>query len=270
MLAPVLTLTTDFGATEYVAQMKGAILSVHPEARIVDVSHEVQPQNVLEGAYVMAATVPYFPKGTVHVGVVDPGVGTVRRGLAIQCRRGWLVGPDNGLLWPAAEALGLEQVRALEDRRFFRKTVSATFHGRDVFAPVAAHLAVDGPDAFGALGSVVDDAIRLRLGEGAAWEGSLVRGVVLHVDRFGNVVTNVPADMVERWGVGSEAAVEIAQKPHRMRRVSTYGDGGPDEPVLLISSSGFLEVAMNEENAARRLGVRPGLPVAVHFTDGSP
>jgi S-adenosylmethionine hydrolase len=260
----MLTLTTDFGTTEYVAQMKGVVFGIHPAARIVDVSHEILPQNVLQGAYVLASSVPYFPAGSVHVGVVDPGVGGERRAIAIRCADGWLVGPDNGLLWPAAEALGVQETRELTNTDYFRASVSPTFHGRDVFAPVAAHLAAGGADVFADLGRVVDGPIPLSLDEGSRVKDGTGHGIVLHVDRFGNIITNIPGSGFQSVPDGTDLRIRFEEmEPVPIRRVTTYGQAGPDQVVGLVASSGFFEVAMNEDDAAARLDVRPGMPVDV-------
>ncbi len=260
----MLTLTTDFGTTEYVAQMKGAMFSVLPDARIVDVSHEIRPQNILQGAYVLATTVPFYPDGSVHVGVVDPGVGSERRALAIRCQRGWLVGPDNGLLWPAAEALGVRDVREVTNTTYCRQDVRPTFHGRDIFAPVGAHLARAGDDVFEDLGPVVDDPIRLALDEGAGRDGDSWYGVVIHVDHFGNIITNLAEDTLAGMTRGDRYEVRFAElEPEAVRRVDTYSEAGPDELVVLVASSGFLEASMNEDSAAGAFGIVPGMPVEV-------
>lgn len=258
----VLTLTTDFGTTEYVAQMKGVIFTVFPEARIVDVSHRVLPQNILQGAYVMATTAPHFPAGAVHIGVVDPGVGSERRAIALRCERGWLVGPDNGLLWPAAETLGLVEVREITNQKYYRERVRPTFHGRDIFAPVGAHLARQGLAVFEDLGPVVDEPIRLSLDEGAGRVDGGWHGIVLHVDRFGNVITNLRESVVEDLPRDGRIAARFGELEEvTARRVDTYSQAGPDELVVLVASSGFLEASMNEDSAAGRHGIEPGMPV---------
>src|SRR3989449_9062309 len=181
----IVTLTTDFGASEYVAAMKGVLLSMDKALRIVDVRHDIAPGNVTEGAFALFTTAPHFPFA-VHVGVVDPGVGTSRRGLAVVCEGAIFVGPDNGLLMPAAKRMGIKDVRELSNPAFWRHPVHPTFHGRDVFAPVAAHLTMGAKVAD--LGPSIRDVFELDFGRPEETSRGLeTEGIYL--DRFGNIVT---------------------------------------------------------------------------------
>jgi S-adenosylmethionine hydrolase len=243
-VAAIVTLTTDFGTRDaYVAAMKGTILGIARAVQVVDVTHELAAHDVAEGAFALEAVAPYFPAGTVHVGVVDPGVGTARRGLAVVAVGQVFVGPDNGLFTPF---LGGSDWAAFElaAPEYRLRAVSPTFHGRDVFAPAAAHVAA-GVDP-SRLGPRVPDPVRL------AWPASRrtaegVAGVVVHVDRFGNLITSIPA--VALAGLGAPAVVAIAGR--RLALVSTYGELPRGGAGALVGGSGRIEIAVREGSAAR-------------------
>jgi S-adenosylmethionine hydrolase len=236
--------------------MKGVILGIVPGARIVDVTHDVAPHDVAEGALALEAAVPCFPRGTVHVGVIDPGVGTARRGLVIACDGHILVGPDNGLFTPL---LAGRRWRAFElgAAGYQRPVVSSTFHGRDLFAPAAAHVASGvAPDR---LGTPVDDPVRLAWPEvRAPGPGGAVAGMVVHVDRFGNLVTSIHARALD--GPGPMAA-RIAGRS--LPLVRTYADLPAGGAGALIGSHDRLEVAVREGSAAALLRARRGTPILV-------
>jgi S-adenosylmethionine hydrolase len=258
----VVTLTTDFGTRDsYVAEMKGVILSITRDVHVVDITHEVAPHDVLEGALVLEAAAPRFPAATIHVAVVDPGVGTARRALAVAARDQMFVGPDNGLFTPF---LGDPRLRAFElSAAEFRGTaVSRTFHGRDIFAPAAAHLARGIEPA--RLGPLVTDPVRLAWPQVRVSEGR-VGGAVVHVDRFGNLVTSIHADAIA--SLGSGVAVRVAGKS--LPLVRTYGDLGRGDPGALVGSSNRLEIAVNSGSAARALKAGPGTPVVVSRTSSA-
>lgn len=257
----MITLTTDFGDSHYVGAMKGAILSVHPGAVVVDVTHGVRRQDVRAGAFALAAAAPCFPPGTVHVAVVDPGVGTARRPILVECLKGLLVGPDNGLLMPAARKLGMARVRELANRRLWRDEVSSTFHGRDVFAPVAAHLdkGVKPSEA----GPELRDPHPLEFGEGREERGTLVGEVVL-VDSFGNCITNIPGAVARLLlKEGDEAEVEWAGGAMVAGVRRAYAEAARGEPLLLVGSAGYLEVAVGEGSFAELSGLDLGMEVRV-------
>lgn len=248
----VVTLLTDFGtADSYVGQVKGAILSVAPSAQLVDLTHTVPPQDVFAGAYLLWTAVAAFPAGTIHVAVVDPGVGSARRAIALRTARGdFLVGPDNGLLQPAAERLGgIQTAVELTQREFWRPAPSTTFHGRDIFGPIAAHLAVGTP--LEALGAPVDDLVRLELPLAHGPHGE-----VLHVDTYGNLITNVPADVLPPRYVVRLGSVVV-------RPAASYAAVEPGGLLALIGSSGLLEISARDANAAATLGARRGTRVVV-------
>jgi len=259
----VVTLTTDFGLRDpYVAEMKGVMLGLAPDLALVDITHDVDSHDVVGAALVLEAAAPFFPPGTIHVAVVDPGVGTARRGLAVAAGAALFVAPDNGLLTPIL-ARGAWRAFELASAELRLPRVSRTFHGRDVFAPAAAHLALGvAPERFG---PAVADPVLVPWPEVHA-VGGAVAGAVLHVDRFGNLITSIAADAVE--GLGAEASIHIAGR--RLRLVGTYADLPPGGAGALVGSSNRLEVAVREGSAAAVLKARRGTPVAVSPTPPPP
>lgn len=268
-----LTLTTDFGTADgYVGAMKGVIASIAPEVAIHDLTHDIPPQGVREAAFALYRAAPSWPAGTVHCVVVDPGVGTDRRPIAVRTRPGHLfVGPDSGLFTLFCPPFVDEEPEVVElsERRWWKvEEPSATFHGRDVFAPVAAHLArrvAEGAVDLSAFGPAVPDMVRFDM-PAPVEERNAYRGEVVHVDHFGNAVTNLP----ERWvgHAGGEVVVEAGGKT--MPVVRTYGDVSPGELCALVGSSGWLEVSERDASAAERLGLAPGIPVVLRRRSGPP
>ncbi len=241
-MGPLITLTTDFGEGSYVAQVKGVILSLLPDARIVDVTHFVAAGDVREGAYLLECAVPAFPEDSVHLVVVDPGVGTERRALAVRFARRTLVGPDNGVLTPFLDLA--DEIREITEEQLFLPEVSPTFHGRDVFAPVAVHLA--GGAALASVGpALAGEPVKVS---DLHAEGDV--GLVLHVDRFGNLVTNFPSEVLldrpQAFIIGPGGSVN--------RRALTYGQAEEGQPFLYAGSGGRLEVAVPRGAAADTLG----------------
>jgi len=253
----IITLLSDFGAgSGYVAAMKGVILSIVPEASLIDLSHGVPRHEIRAGAFLLWSTAPYFPQGTVHIAVVDPGVGTERKGLIIVAGGQYLVGPDNGLLIPAAERLGLGQVYEITNAEYMLPDLSPTFHGRDIFAPVGAHLAHGLPPE--EIGRKIDEWVGLSFGRGRL-KGDRLGGEVIHIDGFGNVITNIPGEMVREVAAwGSELEVNAGAARVRVRLLRAYGLAGEGEPLLLIGSHGMMELAINRGSAAELLGIEPG------------
>lgn len=256
----IITLLTDFGLQDsYVAEMKGVILSICPDATLVDITHSVPPQDIRHGAFILSAASRAFPPSTVHLAVVDPGVGSERRPVAIQTERGFFVAPDNGLLsFVLAEGPALRAV-LLSNQAYHRQPVSDTFHGRDIFAPAAAYIHNGVPlQAFGPEVS----ALSLFPMPRPRWiRENLLAGEVIHVDGFGNVITNIrcaDGDW-ERF-----AQVQVGRRSVR-RFCRTYADALPGELIALFGSSGYLEVARREGNAARGLRAQVGTPVRVAF-----
>lgn len=276
----IITLTTDFGTVDgYVGAMRGVLLSIDPQARLVDLSHEIPAQDVRRAAFVLYAATPFFPSDTVHLAVIDPGVGTERRAIAVETPDGCFVGPDNGLFtYVIAEA---EEWRAvtLVNSRYHSSQVSETFHGRDLFAPAAAHLSA-GVDLL-ALGEPIDDLVRLPLPRMDVRQG-YIEGQILYTDHFGNLVTSI--GRLEWRGDGlaltsalgrrippirfpaSQARVEVSSREVRGVR-KTYGDVSKGCLVALIGSSGFLEIGKRQGSAMEELDARVGAPVTLHFPE---
>ncbi len=257
----MITLTTDFGLKDpYVAEMKAIIFDLCPNAVIVDITHEIAKFNIRMGAYMLATAVPYFPEGSIHVGIVDPGVGTLRRPIVIQTRQGFFIGPDNGLLVLAAEKQGLTRIHELTNPRFMLPKVSHTFHGRDVFAPVAAHL-MNGvqPQEFG---PEILKVVQPEFAKVTKRNGLLI-GEVLHVDGFGNVITNINEKEVAQGHVKGEVNVELAGCKLKLKLRRAYGEAESREPLALIGSHGFLEISINQGNAAKRFKTKAGDRVTI-------
>jgi S-adenosylmethionine hydrolase len=253
----LITLLTDFGLEDpFVGVMKGVIAGLAPQARVIDVCHGVAPFAIRQARFLLGQSWPYFPKGSIHVVVVDPGVGGARRALLVEARGHAFIGPDNGVFGDVL-ALNGARTREIENETLRLENVSATFHGRDVFAPAAAHLAAGvAPARFGRL---VRDAVR---GEPAAPQPAGERewtGVVEHVDRFGNLMTNFSAAEFAPGLAGGFCLCVGGAEVARM--VDTYASAPPEEPVVVASSAGTLEIALREDSAARRLGVGPGAAV---------
>ena len=255
----IVALLSDFGTRDhYVGSMKAAVLSVCPEATLVDITHEVPPQDILTGALELAAAYSYFPPGTVFLCVVDPGVGSARRGIAGSAGGYYFVGPDNGLLSLAVHDAGSPAVFVeLTERRFARSTVSKTFEGRDRFAPAAGWLA--GGTPLTAFGPAIPDPVSLQVPTSRV-SGGAIEGEVLLVDRFGNLITNIGAGSI----AGGAAPIEVAIAGRTIGGiVSTYAAAPPHALCALVGSSGYLEIAVNGGNAAAYLAIGRGETVLV-------
>ncbi|MCX8187319.1 MAG: S-adenosyl-l-methionine hydroxide adenosyltransferase family protein [Nitrososphaeria archaeon] len=254
-MRPIIALLTDFGLRDpYVAQVKAAILSRCRDAVIIDVTHEISAFNELQAAFILKVNAPHMPPGTIHVSVVDPGVGSGRRGIILTTKRGDVfIGPDTGFMVPAAEELGIRRAYAIEESRLPSR-VSETFHARDVFAPVAGMVA-SGKEP-GEIGREVSDFARLALPEPKI-SGSEVEVMVMHVDRFGNAITNLySGNMPLR--LGDEVKVEVGGREITCRLVRSYAYVGTGEPLLTIGGSGYLELSINRGSAAEDFGLKPG------------
>jgi S-adenosylmethionine hydrolase len=261
----VLSITTDFGLTNgFVGVMKGVIYAIAPDAKVVDISHLITAQNVLEGAYAMWRAVPFFPPGSVHVGVVDPGVGTQRRPIGARLGEQYFIAPDNGLLTPLildAEREGqvMEFVH-LDNPRYWLPKVSTTFHGRDIFAPTGAHLAAGVP--LGELGTPILDPVRLELPRpektGTGWQAH-----VTIIDIFGNLTTDLPAE-----ALADRRDVLVSVHGHEINGiVASYGHREAGDLVAVVDSEDYIEIAVVNGSAAKTLGARVGDLVEVVFPD---
>ena len=265
-MSAIITLTTDFGTRDaYVAEMKGVMLDIAASAghtvHLIDVTHEVAAHDVTEGALTLHAAAPYFPPGSIHLAVVDPGVGTARRGLVVRTERSLLVGPDNGLFTPIL-ATGEWQAFELASPQYRLAHVSRTFHGRDVFAPAAAHLALGiVPERFG---PAISDPVRLAWPRAHRVTGG-VAGRVIHVDHFGNLVTSILADEVETLMATGPVSVRLGRRTFPL--VGTYGELSPGGGAgALIGSRNRLEVAVRNGNAATSLRAGVGMSVVLSRT----
>ncbi len=256
----IITLTTDFGTRDgYLAAMKGAILSIAPDVRLVDISHDVAPFDAMEAAFVLRQALPYFPEGTIHLVVVDPGVGSSRRPVALLSGGHVFVGPDNGLFSLVLAESGPESMVELD-----AGAASATFHGRDIFAPAAARLAA-GCNLHD-LGRPIEALVPLHWALPAE-DDSGIRGWIVHIDNFGNCVTNITAPMLRRCRDGREIKGYVGNAIIADIR-ATYTSVEKGEPLLLFGSDGYLEVAVNAGHAASLLDIRRGTPINIVFLDG--
>jgi len=244
-MSRIITITTDFGLKDpYLGAMKGAALSINQRARLVDISHMVAPGNILEGAFILLESCCFFPEGTVHLAVVDPGVGGERKPVLVETDRYVFVGPDNGLLSLAAARDNIKRVVHLTERPFFREEISSTFHGRDIFAPVAAHLSLGtNPGAFGL---ELDSIESVRAPQPVEKDGA-VAGEVIYVDTFGNLITNIRARALS----GLKGGVEVSVDGNAACGLAlSYSSAKAGEPLAVIGSAGYLEIAVNMGSAA--------------------
>ena len=263
----VITFLSDFGLQDdFVGTCHGVMKRIAPDAEIIDITHGIPPQQVLQGALVLRNTVSYMPEG-VHLAIVDPGVGSARRPLSLRDAAGRLyVGPDNGLLVPAAERMGgIEEAHELANPAFALQPVSKTFHGRDLFSPAAAHLAAGA--SLADLGPPLDPTVLVRLElPQPVTHGDRIEAAVLYVDRFGNMQLNLAADDVEQAGIETGRRIELEFQGERYYAIAarTFADARPGEIVLYEDSYGNIAVAINRGNAAEMLSARAGQPISVH------
>ena len=255
---PLITLLTDFGERDcFVACMKGVILSINPLARVVDLSHQIASHQIHEAGYFLKSCYRYYPGGTIHVAVVDPGVGTSRRSLLISTPRAFFVGPDNGLFSEVLEQEPEAKVWKIDNPQYRLETAGSTFDGRDVFAPAAAWLSTGVPPAF--FGPVVPDPIRRSVAI-PVWHEEVLIGKIVSVDRFGNLISNITARQLREFRAAmGQAKVEIQLSTHIIDDVvGSYSEGRSDSPSALINSNGNLEVFLQENSAAELLHVEVG------------
>lgn len=255
MKHPIITLLTDFGTKDhYVASMKGVILKINPRCRLIDITHQVSPHDVREGAFILANAYSHFPKGTIHLAVVDPGVGGARRPLLLVTRNYFFVGPDNGLFTMISRKENINQIIMLDKKEYHLSDVSTTFHGRDIFAPVAAHLSMGvKPNV---LGHKMDSWLCLGF-EGPLIKAGKLSGEILHVDTFGNLVSNIDEGRLSQFTRGRPFVIRVKRKTIRGLKKG-YWEGEKDEPMALFGSSGFLEISVREGNAQKVLKMKRG------------
>ena len=269
---PVIALMTDFGIGDGdVGVMKGVIAGITPDAHIIDITHNVAPQNVSSGAWILAASYHYFPKNTVFVCVVDPGVGSTRAAIAVHAGDWYFVGPDNGLFSYIMSEQPIHAAVLLANSSYHLPTVSSTFHGRDIFAPVGAYLARGLTDIFFELGPSVDPAAlrRLEVG-GAVRHGTTINAHIVHVDNFGNLITSIPLTLVPELYTLSQVQIVLKDKGITVEKLRQYFAEGPDDGQAFIygDSSGYVGIAVRNGNAAKTLGVGFGAPIALITSEG--
>ena len=263
MARPIITLTTDYGTSDHlVGVMKGVILSINPEVNIVDITHSVLAHDLLDGALAIGQAYRYFPPKTIHLVVVDPGVGTERRPILVAGDTHYFVAPDNGVLSSVYDQSEALYVWNIISEHYFRQPVSNTFHGRDIFAPVAAWLSKSWQSS--AFGEPITDFVRFGIPKPKT-AGNTVKGIVLRVDHFGNLVTNLTVQDVPAFAGGDGKFTIHAGKTAVTKVVPTFAQGAAGEPVGIIGSSGYLEISMNKGSAARILGVARGSEVTVEL-----
>lgn len=258
-MSQIITLTTDFGLQDhYVSAMKAVILGLAPEVRLIDVSHDIPAQDIMAGAWVIRNAAFMFPKGTVHLVVVDPGVGTDRHPVALEINGQYFVGPDNGIFSLFYDVYDFKAVK-LNKQKYWRPERSRTFHGRDIFAPVAAHLSKGVP--MEELGDPINDLVTYHWAVPIGDKDGL-QGWVVHIDRFGNLITNISEELVEDL-VGRRKVKIYVGNTVIDHMVNTFGDVEEGDPVAFIGSSGMLEIGINKGNAAKLLGVDKGAQVSL-------
>jgi S-adenosyl-L-methionine hydrolase (adenosine-forming) len=255
----IITLTTDYGTNDHlVGVLKGVILKINPEVTLVDITHAVTPFDLLDGALAISSAYAYFPPRTIHVVVVDPGVGTDRRPILVSGQNQYFIAPDNGVLSGVYEKEQTFTVRHLTSEHYFAQPVSKTFHGRDIFAPVAGWLSKNWQPA--SMGEAIEDFKRFALPKPKEADGHL-KGVVLKVDSFGNLITNFRAEDLSPESIDKgEVRLQIGSHPVT-RLVGVFANGSASEPIAYIGSSGYVEIAVNKGNAAKALGIGRGAPV---------
>lgn len=253
----MITLLTDFGLRDhFVGVMKGVIASIAPRVPVVDITHEVTPFAIHEGAFLLAQSWRYFPKGTIHVAIVDPGVGSARRPLLLESRGHYFIGPDNGLFTPIL-ANAHVKARVLDAPRYWLPEVSSTFHGRDIFAPTAAHLAAGVKPS--RLGTRISDPLTSAGFEPRQLSEVVYDGLILHSDRFGNLITNFPA-------AEFPLVTSIEAGPHIVtHRARTYAEAPAGAPCLIAGSAGYLEISIAAGSAAAQLGLNTGAPLRLNL-----
>jgi S-adenosylmethionine hydrolase len=261
MPTKIITLTTDFGLKDpYAAEMKAVILGISPNAKIVDITHEIDKFNIRMGAYTLAAACAYFPKGTIHVAVIDPGVGTKRKAILIQTKNARFIGPDNGVLTLAAKGQGIKNVYRIENPKFMLTRISNTFHGRDIFAPVAAYLANGiSPSGFG---REIRKIVVPRFAKIIKRKDALT-GEVIHIDGFGNIITNFREEDCETMGMEKTVDLKLKDSRLKLKLCKAYLEVKARQPLVIIGSHNFLEISINQGNAAENFKVRAGDEVKI-------
>jgi hypothetical protein len=259
----IITFLTDFGSkSSYPAQMKGVISSI-TNARYIDITHDITPHNIYEGAFILRTSVPYFPIGTVNLAVVDPGVGTDRKGLVITTKTQILIGPDNGLLLPTANYLGDFIVYEISNKKYQLNSISNTFHGRDIFAPITAHIINGIP--FEEIGRQIDDYVNLDFGYPKI-NNQKATGKIIYIDTFGNIITNIEGTQLKKIiDYDNKITVNIKNKKRQLPFIKSYNFVKKRQYLATIGSSNLIEISINQGNAAKHLGVKIGDEIIISF-----
>jgi hypothetical protein len=268
---PIITLLTDFGTEDaYAGIIKGVILSITPSTVIIDITHHIDPQDVIQAAYVIKSSYKYFPRGTVHVMVVDPGVGSHRAIVALDMMGHIFLAPDNGVLTLIMEEGKIDSLVRVENTRYFLTPVSRTFHGRDIFAPVAAHLC-KGMDIKN-LGPSLDPRhlVYFKIDKPSLLKTDRLVGAVVCFDGFGNCISNIDETNIKELDArGSGRRLEIKIRNTSIKGLSpSYADTEPKQPLAIMGSFGYLEIALNQGNARRDLGIQKGDPITLEYGQG--
>jgi len=262
-LRPIITLLSDFGLRDpYVAEMKAVILSICRETSIIDISHEVEKFNIRMGAFILAQAARYFPEGTIHVAVVDPGVGTERRPIIVETKRSLYVGPDNGVLILAAQNESIKCIWEISNPKYMLKNISRTFHGRDIFSPVAAYLAKGvKPSEFG---PEIHDPVKPSFVSPKIKKG-VISGEIIHIDGFGNLITNIAQKDLKAACIyeGEFLSVQLGSEQLKLKVCSSYGEVPINTPLSIIGGTGFLEISVNQGNASKIFNAKVGTSVTL-------
>ena len=254
----MITLTTDFGLRDpYVAEMKGTILTINPKATLIDITHDIEKFSIRVGSFILALAAPYFPKATTHLAIVDPGVGTERRGIVVQTKKGFFIGPDNGILMLAAQSQGIESIYELSNPNLMRPQTSNTFHGRDIFAPAAAYIdrGIQPRD----FGLEIKDPVLPHFLVVEQIDG-ILNGEILYIDGFGNVIFNIKEKIMPNSSV---IDIKLPQISLKLKFCKTYGEAATGEPFVLVGSHGFVELALNQGSAAEKFHLKVGDKIAI-------
>ncbi|MBS7640745.1 MAG: S-adenosyl-l-methionine hydroxide adenosyltransferase family protein [Candidatus Bathyarchaeia archaeon] len=260
----IITLTTDFGLRDsYVAEMKAVILSICPEAFIVDISHEVRKFDIRMGAFLLLRAARFFPEGTIHVAVIDPGVGAERRPIIVETERFFYVGPDNGVLIPSAQKDGIKHIYVIKNEKYMLKEVSRTFHGRDVFSPAAAYLAIGVPPS--EFGPEIFDPVAPSFTK-PVFSDDFIEGEIIYVDDFGNLVTNIEYGDLRLIDVedGDYLAVKIGRRELMLKLCKAYGEVQVGTPLAIIGSCNLLEISVNQGDASAYFGANVGEKIRIY------
>ncbi len=256
-----IALLTDFGLDDnFVGVMKGVILNINPNVNLVDISHSIKPHDISEAAFLLRGTFKYFSKGTIFLVVIDPGVGTGRKPVIVRTKSYFFIGPDNGVLSLAAEEDGIKDIIQIKDKTYFLKPVSTTFHGRDIFAPAAAHISKGKTPT--SLGKLERNMKRLNIPEVLVDKNTL-KGRIIHIDRFGNLTTNIKRDLFTQFS-GSNRKFRIRIRNKSINRISqSYQAVKPGYPLAIFGSSGYLEISVNRKSAKDYFNAKKGTGIGV-------